>query len=575
MWNKLRAPSLFKAASTTSLYRRSINTKISKFIRSRGLVAPLVLFTAGAGTYYYQDEPTRRQLRVTLQGVNRLIRSVITGAIVTLDYKITLHDVTDESAGYTERLNAVHKRAAERILWCCLKNGGLYIKFGQGLVIMNHILPRPYLETLVVLQDKVLTRGPHEVETLFREEFGKLPSEVFREFDEEPIAAASLAQVHKAVTHTGDEVAVKVQYIDLQDRFLGDMFTMRILAVLLGKVYPKLDFADILKELKGNMARELDFVAEATNAEKCARDLSHLPYVYVPKVHWNLTTKKILTTEFIHGVKISNKQALAEAGLSLHDIDNKLVRCFADQIFHSGHVHADPHPGNLYVRKDKQGKAELVLLDHGLYEYMEATERIALANMFKAIVLKDEEAMRLHAHTMNVDEWHLLACCLTQKYVATKSNPPPDWRKIKNKSDWKKLSEQEKKEIRDYFEDLHSRMLDVMKQMPKPLMLIMRNLNTIRSIHRDHGNLVNRYIIMARSAVEGAEKSTRQGHGLLSIARSYKERFMFEYHLKLDSIRSWLLVKALTVLVWLGRVPNFEETLNRNSPQDIELKTLN
>jgi len=90
-------------------------------------------------------------------------RSVITGAIVTLDYKITLHDVTDESAGYTERLNAVHKRAAERILWCCLKNGGLYIKFGQGLVIMNHILPRPYLETLVVLQDKVLTRGPHEV----------------------------------------------------------------------------------------------------------------------------------------------------------------------------------------------------------------------------------------------------------------------------------------------------------------------------------------------------------------------------------------------------------------------------
>lgn len=103
--------------------------------------------------------------------------------------------MTEDSENYIKQLKAVHQRAADRILTGCLQNGGLYIKLGQGLVSMNHILPKEYLETLKVLQDKCLSRGASEVEQLFEEEFGKNHKELFMEFEEEPIAAASLAQV--------------------------------------------------------------------------------------------------------------------------------------------------------------------------------------------------------------------------------------------------------------------------------------------------------------------------------------------------------------------------------------------
>lgn len=143
---------------------------------------------------------------------------------------------------------------------------------------------------------------------------------------------------------TNERVAVKLQYIDLQDRFTGDMLTIRMILYAIGKVFPKFEFSWIIDSVKTNLERELDFKLEGQNADRCYAQLSpHLKYIYVPKVFWEHTTKRVLVMEYIDGIKVSDTQKLQEANLSLKEVDTKLVEAMAFQIFHCGFVHADPH----------------------------------------------------------------------------------------------------------------------------------------------------------------------------------------------------------------------------------------
>lgn len=473
------------------------------------------------------------------QAAVRFLRSAKTAISISVDYNVSLWNVTEQDPSYEQLRKEVHLRSANKLLSACLANGGLYIKIGQGFAAINHILPEEYTKTLQQLHDKCLPRKRDEVRRMFIQEFGNPPEEVFKEFNYEPIAAASLAQVFEATTHEGEKVAVKVQYADLQKRFNGDFGTIIFLQDLIELAHKNYNFGWIVKSVRKNLEQELDFINEGRNAEKCAEDLKRLPFVHVPRVNWPLTTKRIYTTEFIDACKASDLEAIKAMKLSLGDVDRKIFQAFSEQIFRSGFVHGDPHPGNVFIRAGRDKRAEVVLLDHGLYETLPDDTRDALCHFWEAIVLRDHAAMERHAARMNVKEYFKFAEILLQRPLETKSKFST------------KLTESEIAYMQKLARKRFDIIMDTLREMPQNMLFIVRNLNTVRAIAREHGDPIDRPRVMAQHAVS----CLHHGRGVLSFVSYAFRRMHFEIQLWRMTFRYWFAQNYLRLLTKLGRAP--------------------
>lgn len=271
------------------------------------------------------------------------------------------------------------------------KLGPAYIKIGQALSTRPDLVSPVYLEELTTLQDQ-LPPFPNEIAYQFiKEELGANPDEVYAEISPNPIAAASLGQVYRGRLKTGEEVAIKVQRPDLVRRITLDIYIMRNLATWVKHNVKRVrsDLVAITDELAERIFEEMNYVQEGKNAGKFNELYGHLPEIYVPKIYWEYTGRRVLTMEWINGTKLTNIQEIQAQGIDATHLVEVGVQCSLRQLLEHGFFHADPHPGNLLAMTD----GRLAYLDFGMMSTILPYQRYGLIQAIVHLVNRDFDGL--------------------------------------------------------------------------------------------------------------------------------------------------------------------------------------
>jgi ubiquinone biosynthesis protein len=283
------------------------------------------------------------------------------------------------------KIEKTHTRNARRILATILKLKGLFIKVGQMISIMTTFLPSALTRELEALQDAVPPRPYVDIEKRFFEEFKKKPTELFLNFEEKPIASASLGQVHLATLKDNRHAAVKVQYPEIEEIVRIDLKTLKRIFGFLHLLFPNYGLKQIYVEVAAIVLQELNFISEGKNLETLQENFKEEPDFLFPKVHWEYSTERVLTLEFMEGIKISNVDQLKAAGINPTEVATKIIHAYCKQIFIDGVYHADPHPGNFLV----QPGPKIIMMDFGAIARISDKMRRGVAQFIEGIIHRD------------------------------------------------------------------------------------------------------------------------------------------------------------------------------------------
>jgi len=279
---------------------------------------------------------------------------------------------------------------AQKVVLMLQELGPTFIKLGQVLSTRPDIIPHDYIKELKKLQDDVAPISFETVKQVIEEEFGCEIYEVFKSFDETPLASASIGQVHRAVLASGQEVVVKVRRPDIEKIIGVDLEIILNLTRLVEKHIPETRVYDPVarvEEFVEAMHRELDFTREAFNIERFRQNFEGDSTVYVPRVFWEATSQKVLTIEYIEGYKITQLKEIANQGLDINKIAENSAKAILKQIFVFGFFHGDPHPGNILV--EPSGK--IAFIDFGMVGRIDKYTKYKLADLIIGVINKDTE----------------------------------------------------------------------------------------------------------------------------------------------------------------------------------------
>jgi len=323
-------------------------------------------------------------------GPRRVRKAYWTAAVVMFSYFwLNLKSKLLGQAYYDKRIVGLHLRNAERIKVTILELKGLFIKIGQLLSIMSNFLPDEFQRPLAELQDKIPPRPFQQVRERIDRELGQPPEILFARFDETPLAAASIGQAHRAQLHDGTEVVVKVQHADIEQIARIDLEIMRRLTVFISFFFHIKGMNYMYTQVRKMIEEELDFASEARYMTQIGANLKSEEQIFVPEIHPDFSTSRVLTTTFYEGVKISDLAQLDAWQTDRRDLASRLLRAYCQMLFRDGYYHADPHPGNILVQQD----GSMVLLDFGATGQLSAAMREGIPQLIEAAVKKDTSGM--------------------------------------------------------------------------------------------------------------------------------------------------------------------------------------
>lgn len=421
-----------------------------------------------------------------------------------------------------------HETCANLLLELCKLNAGVYVKLGQHVSQLDHMLPPAYITILRPLLEDAPRSSYEAVEQVIFEDLGKKPSEIWDNFEVEPIASASLGQVHVAKDkETGKKLAVKVQHRGLLEYVDGDIASVEVAMKVTCALFPDFGqrFAWLVEEVLPVVRKELDFRIEARNCMISRQQFSDDPQVIVPEVHTNESSSRILTMSFEDGCTAVDRKYMEEHGLSLAEVSALIAKVFSRMVFEHGFVHCDPHPANIRVIASPRGahswlrpwhrSPRVVLLDHGQYRELDDHFRLSYAKLWQAMIFGDKPGIEEYCVKLGApaDAFPLLAAMITNRPFAEISNDVDDG--LRGLSPNRQSSKGDQARIRLYAEKYAFKIAEMLDHVSRKMILVFKMNDSVRFIDRSLGSPVNTFIVAgevsANSLYKEAIKDRRIG----------------------------------------------------------------